>query len=547
MRGFAYLHSLALAIRQALFRFPRATRLRVPLAAMALLSVTVGCGGGSTLPAADEDIVVASDPGVVAATSDLLAASAQPDAAFAAYMAETRRLFAEEPDIDLAVNRARRSTMQAIQTPADVQAFAAASLNGGEVFSMDLAVAPEASPEPSRRDAVLCPENDAGRSTVLYYVNGIMTPRDAAGRTAIHLINRVFLHDRNLIGEIDFRLFHNKSGLENAFINGLCSVLGGIAALPIPMPTTFQQMASIFREVRDACVALGGGAADLIESATQLAAQITGAPINFGEVARLRASIEQDVLSGKKVIVLAHSQGNFFAELAIDGLGSDSEGSLRESVGVVAVATPASYPNQGTYGAFQYYTVESDFITSVPFSPSANIRNAVSDQESWPSVAAHLIDDSYLRFPRSREPIMASISAMHNTLTNPRASAGQGFLQVTLTWNTPGDIDLRVDEPTGEEVYFGDKTGDVGELDRDDIPGTGPENYFVCSRLAMLPGNYDVYVNNFNGDTGTQATIRVRAGSLVRTFTVTMDAPNQGSTRIPVARISYANGVFSIN
>ncbi len=55
---------------------------------------------------------------------------------------------------------------------------------------------------------------------------------------------------------------------------------------------------------------------------------------------------------------------------------------------------------------------------------------------------------------------------------------GNGQLRFTLTWSQPGDMDLHVVTPGGSHLYYGSRSGDGGELDRDDTRGTGPENVF---------------------------------------------------------------------
>jgi len=75
---------------------------------------------------------------------------------------------------------------------------------------------------------------------------------------------------------------------------------------------------------------------------------------------------------------------------------------------------------------------------------------------------------------------------------------GTGNLQVTLVWVTPGDMDLHVVTPTGNHIYWSNKgpsaTTDFGELDVDDISGTGPENIFWDAAYTPPSGNYDVCV-----------------------------------------------------
>ena len=53
---------------------------------------------------------------------------------------------------------------------------------------------------------------------------------------------------------------------------------------------------------------------------------------------------------------------------------------------------------------------------------------------------------------------------------------GEGALRFTLTWSTPGDMDLRVVPPCGTEIFYGATMACGGVLDVDNTTGTGPEN-----------------------------------------------------------------------
>lgn len=58
------------------------------------------------------------------------------------------------------------------------------------------------------------------------------------------------------------------------------------------------------------------------------------------------------------------------------------------------------------------------------------------------------------------------------------ACIGVGSLRVTLTWDVPGDMDLHVVTPAGVDIYYRAPSAGGGQLDRDDVSGTGPENIY---------------------------------------------------------------------
>lgn len=108
-------------------------------------------------------------------------------------------------------------------------------------------------------------------------------------------------------------------------------------------------------------------------------------------------------------------------------------------------------------------------------------------------------------------------------------NVGAGQVQVSVSWDVDSDVDLRVLEPSGNEVYYGATTSDSGgELDLDsnancDIDGTRNEN--ITWEDAAPPGTYTVYVDLYLAcdvtPTSYVVTVQV-AGQPTRTYTGTL-------------------------
>lgn len=525
--------------------------LRITFAAT-LLAISAACGGGSsggTGGTGGSPPAQPLDAGIAAAMAAYLNPSVSTDAAVQRYLDDVMARFDVATDPALAGISVKQSTFASLRTSADWDTFFARSRSGGSVFVGHPEDAVDTTVGSTRTLAAgdPCPL----RSSVVYFVNGILnTQPDAVNsKEFLRAAVRGGIPQADF-DEMEFRNFYNQSGLDVAGNQWMCKALGfGVGLFSAAfLSDEAAQISSIYKGARDACLHTVGAIDDLAESVDQWKQQWLPWLPDASHVGLLRTLVAQDVASGKKVILVCHSQGNFFVQQALQGLGSDANGDFRNSVGVVSVASPALFADAGTYGAFQHFTLPRDVVyESVPGALPPNIGNPLSSYPDSSSIDIHSFDHSYLGFPASRAPIVAAVQSMHGSLTNPRAPAGQGFFQVTLKWGTPGDIDLHVTEAGGDHVYWSHKIGQVGELDRDDIPGTGPENYYVCDRHRMVVGTYSISVNNYGGATGTACNVQIRAGSQTATRPVTVGSANGGATLIPVATVTYAaDGTFTI-
>jgi hypothetical protein len=91
---------------------------------------------------------------------------------------------------------------------------------------------------------------------------------------------------------------------------------------------------------------------------------------------------------------------------------------------------------------------------------------------------------------------VGSLTSLPVTLT----TVGTGDIEVSLNWGTPTDLDLHVVEPSGEEIYYGNRTsGTGGMLDLDSNAGCnidGVEAEHVTWPGVTPPsGTYEVIVD----------------------------------------------------
>ncbi len=260
--------------------------------------------------------------------------------------------------------------------------------------------------------------------------------------------------------------------------------------------------------------------------------------VNTPELNEHVEKYREAILHGQKVLVVAHSQGNFYTNLARQMLANQKPAIAMEAFGIFGLATPAN--QVGGNGA--YLTNHLDIITSVPSSLQANwtLRRADSGKivDHIGSIPAHNFTGTYLSpYYDVRPEVVMLIKQELSKLKDPPQVAKSGSVTVTLTWNlgNKNDVDLHVFEPDRTHVYYNSKTGNSGYLDIDNTDGFGPEHYYTdCNKLQV--GEYLVGVKYFS-DRETPA----------RPVTATVTISTPGSTRTFVAKMEEATGRSSAN
>lgn len=346
-----------------------------------------------------------------------------------------------------------------------------------------------------------CSEKD----TAIFYCNGVYASRTLAKRSLEESLMPLV---KNALGpeeadKIEFELAYNTTNgtifdLFEAYLQDIStdvSLFFRILANINPMPESFKEK--------------------LIELSCTIDRESL---LNNQDLSYHVASYRGKILEGKKVIVVAHSQGNFFANFSYGNLLQNE----RKSFGIVAVATPdATVANNGPYTTLFEDTVIAAValfklraLLPPPLPP--NITNFFTLAD----ITGHGFDKAYLAAgSNSRNKILNDILGVRDSLTQPPRMGQEGIITVTLTWSSQPDVDLHVIEPNGTHVYYANLFGPSGYLDHDDIDGYGPEHYYVsCDSLEA--GIYRVGVNYYHGYQPEIATILIQAGLKTRISSV---------------------------
>jgi len=254
-----------------------------------------------------------------------------------------------------------------------------------------------------------------------------------------------------------------------------------------------------------------------------------------------RSRIDNWILEGKKLLFVAHSQGNLFANAAYNyALTKTTSGSVK----VVHIA-PASPTLNGEHTLADLDLVINALRAagSVP-SITDNIppylsRPAGIDNQT--DILGHGLLSIYINqklaiSTRVKNQIDSALAA----LIAPPASATSGFFTATLTWNGTGDVDLHAFEPSGSHVFYRSLAGTSGYLDVDNTSANGPEHYYAsCDASKLQPGTYQIAVANFSKADGRVATVQVASWSegVLGTKSVTMGPATKDVPTYPMFNV----------
>jgi hypothetical protein len=249
-------------------------------------------------------------------------------------------------------------------------------------------------------------------------------------------------------------------------------------------------------------------------------------PPTMANYAEHRTRIDSMVLEGRKLLFVAHSQGNLFANAAY----AYAAGKVGAEAAKVVHIAPASPTLSGPHtladmdlviNGLRVVGAVPAITDNIPLYPERTPgANGMTDP--W----GHGLLEIYLHpglapFPR----IKGHIDDALNTLVAPPRQATGGFFTATLTWDGAGDVDLHTFEPGGAQVDYRAKTGDAGFLDVDNTVADGPEHYYAtCDKDRLQEGTYRFSLANFNGAEGRNATLQIASWSdgVLGTKSVTM-------------------------
>jgi len=359
----------------------------------------------------------------------------------------------------------------------------------------------------------LCSE---AKTTAIYFVNGVWADRDDAEASRLMIENAYSQELESLYPNqtFEFKLAYN---YHIDTVRDIIEVIGQkVAEINNPRvseisPEVYFAMYTALQDIHGFIPLAAEPVVLTMEEA--IAARIT-AVVNSSALIQ---KYEADLLEGKRVLLIPHSQGNMFAGDAMEALS----GVLDDSIGMVGVASPAALLH-GSHST--YYTAYDDWVIDAlrllfPVL-SSNVDNDPGLFNDPRDFSNHQFVRSYfLEGLTSRNLIDQDFYSKIGSLVFPYAYLGSGAITVTLTWGSEPDVDLHVFEPDGTHVYYRNMRGSYGYLDLDDVTGYGPEHYYVsCGDIKQ--GTFKVGVNYYEGHNPEVAQIQINTSDgNTRTFT----------------------------
>lgn len=263
-------------------------------------------------------------------------------------------------------------------------------------------------------------------------------------------------------------------------------------------------------------------------------------------VESLKAFLTEQVLSGKKVVVVAHSQGNHVIELAYSSLKQSRPQTFMDAIRVVGVASVSSSSPNNLYITWNEdhtvldlhrFSLTKQFneplaANFIDDSPWYGFWDDVGSDHSFNSIYTSKKLMGKYTIPNNSDSIelfsnelknssasRAAVDVLLDMLDGSMASAKEipptinstSPLTIQITWEDYRDMDLHVFEPNQKMVSYMSKIGSYGRLDLDDRDGAGPEHYYANKQIScgdLSEKTWQVYIHQYpNG--GAKASVNL--------------------------------------
>lgn len=364
------------------------------------------------------------------------------------------------------------------------------------------------------------PDNNICRVTgvTLFYLNGVQTTPSQANREQLAL-RRIHGDATEAEEQIQYEVLYNySSGFKDIVETFGRSLEEQDGLLEGRFELFFEALAgdgawwnAIKTSVTSTADILSGFVELYEDAAVQNLTTLFNNPPTAVNYQEHRTRIANRVLEGKKILFVAHSQGNLFVNAAYDFAASTAP---VDSVKVVHIA-PATTTLRGSHTLADTDLVINGLravgsvVDSTDTIPDHLSRAA--GQNGKTDILGHGLVEIYMNPALSVSTrVRNQVDSALNSLATTTPQASSGYFSATLTWDGTGDVDLHTFEPGGSHVYFSSKQGEAGFLDVDNVTSFGPEHYYAsCDSSVLQTGTYNIRVANYNDAEGRNATVQI--------------------------------------
>ncbi len=388
-------------------------------------------------------------------------------------------------------------------------------------------------------EEIFCANTEAPTvETVVVFANGVLVETEYKADRAVRAIKKKLkiIYSPEEMATMEFKVAYNKShglldffeavlqkGLSENSIVSFWRLVGNFD----PMPNWAQD------KIKNMAASLDIG-------------ELVGGVSLSKHLKLYRNSIRE----GKKVLVVAHSQGNFFANEAYDLLYYGNSPIEQQSFGIVSVANPSGFVGGSIDGA--YTTLEEDkviasirlVLTGLPLAEKPLPANIGNGEFVTMEPLGHFFLDSYLvSGSNSESKIINDIITGISSLQQPFTVTEDEIITITASWNNPfGTQQMLITEPfTYTVVSENYPNGSYGNFTSTNSGGITTQRYFVsCETLAV--GGYLAQVYDFEHDPNP-VSVQIKAGSVTRNYEVSFVL----SDGVPVYLLPIAKVYVSAN
>ncbi|GAA4328126.1 hypothetical protein GCM10023144_13600 [Pigmentiphaga soli] len=383
---------------------------------------------------------------------------------------------------------------------------------------------------------------------VVGFFNGVWNTRAQADESLRHL--------RETAGEVfdgarlDYELFYNQTGIGRAGASALEDIAEVFIQRADELDGALSNRWEIFwellagapgglaarRRAADVIAEAGPALKDLLhavytdliaKSAAGWSALLSDPPLASAYAAQ-RTRIQGLLAEGRKLILVAHSQGNLFMNQAYREAAAKAGSGRIRAIHVAPASPTLSGPHVLADLDLVINALRLQGAASVPpitaYLPAGHL---LTDPSGHMFAATYLATDL-----QSGQQTADALQAALRALVTPGSPENAGFFTATITWDGPGDVDLHVAEPGGAHVYYRQRHGDSGYLDTDDTVADGPEHYYAtCDAARLLPGIYQIGINPYASTEARRVTLQIATAADGEVFSRTTDAgPARGDT-----------------